>query len=366
MNVPLLDLKAQYRTIEVKIENAIREVLRSQHFIMGPNVTRFEAEIAEYSEVKHAIGVASGSDALLVALMAIGVGPGDEVIVPPYTFFATAGSVARLGARPVFVDILEKTYNIDPALIEAAVTEKTKALIPVHLFGQCADMDAIMKIASKHDLYVIEDAAQSIGSRYKGRAAGSIGQMGCMSFFPSKNLGGFGDGGMITTDDNELAEKARVLRVHGAKPKYFNQVIGVNSRLDALQAAILSVKLARLDEWSMARRRNAAFYDKEFKGTSIGIPFVESYNESIFNQYVINVDQRDELMAYLKEKGIGCEVYYPLSIHRQECFRYLEYEEEAFPVTNRCAERSLAIPVYPELTDHQLRFVSRAILDFYA
>ena len=313
MRVPLLDLSAQYKTIRTEIKKAVDEVFESQQFVLGPWVSQLESQIAAYSEVQHAIGVASGSDALLLALMALDIRPGDEVITTPYTFFATAGSIARLQARTVFVDIDPKTYNIDPDQIEKKITSRTKAIIPVHLYGQCAEMDPILAIAERHHLPVIEDAAQSIGATYKGRKAGSMGAMGCLSFFPSKNLGGAGDGGMILTQDAKLAEKIRILRVHGSKPKYVHQVLGCNSRLDSIQAATLSVKLPYLDEWSRKREENALFYNKQLGHLNqIVVPYIESYNKSVYNQYVIRVPNRDKLLDYLKEKEIGCEVYYPI------------------------------------------------------
>ncbi|TAJ99072.1 MAG: DegT/DnrJ/EryC1/StrS family aminotransferase, partial [Candidatus Manganitrophaceae bacterium] len=316
MRVPLLDLTAQYQTIRPEIQKAVQQVFESQQFILGPAVTKLEEEIATYCKVRHAIGVASGSDALLLALNALGVGPGDEVITSPYTFFATAGSIARLQAKPVFVDIDPKTYNIDPNQIEKKITPRTKAIIPVHLYGQCAEMDSILELSDRRHLPIIEDAAQSIGATYKGRQAGSMGLFGCLSFFPSKNLGGAGDGGMVLTQNGEMAEKIKILRVHGSQPKYYHQVIGCNSRLDSLQAAVLSVKLPHLEEWSRKRRENAEFYNKHLGPLgNVVTPQVESYNKSIYNQYVIRVSQRDQLLNYLREKEIGTEIYYPVPLH---------------------------------------------------
>ena len=376
MNVPLLDLKAQYVGIKAEIRAAIDEVLESQRFILGPKVEALEQQIAAYSGTKYAVGVASGSDALLLALMALDVGPGDEVITTPYTFFATAGSISRLGAVPVFVDIDPRTYNVDPAGVVEKITDRTRAILPVHLFGQMADMDPITEVARKYALKVVEDAAQSIGATYQGRKAGTIGDMGCFSFFPSKNLGGCGDGGMVITNDEEFAERIRVLRVHGSKPKYYHRVVGVNGRLDALQAVVLSVKLPYLDGWSAARRQHAAFYDAAFSdgaadvasltdaSKKVGTPYVEPFNVSIYNQYVLRVEQRDGLMAHLKAHGIGCEIYYPVPLHLQACYRDLGYHEGDFPESERAARETLAIPVYPELTETQQGYVVSQIRAF--
>ena len=363
--IPLLDLKAQYATIKDEIKEAIDEVLESQYFILGPKVEQFEYEIAKYCDVKYAVGVASGSDALLLSMMAIDVGYGDEVITTSYTFFATAGSISRLGAKPVFVDIDPKTYNIDVKCIESRITEKTKAIIPVHLYGQCADMDAIMEIAKKYNLYVIEDAAQAIGSEYKGRKAGSMSDFGCLSFFPSKNLGGYGDGGMVITNDADLAEKVRVLRVHGSKPKYYHSMIGCNSRLDAIQAAVLSVKLRYLDGWSEARIKNAENYNQLFSDIDVITPYTEPYNYHIYNQYIIRVSKRDELQEFLKERNIGTTIYYPVSLHLQECYTDLGYREGDFPESEKAAQETLALPIYSELTEEQQMAVVNAIKEFY-
>jgi len=372
VTVPLLDLKAQYETIKDEIREAIDRVLESQRFIMGPEVEALEEEVAAYSQTKYGIGVSSGTDALLVSLMAIGVGPGDEVITTPYTFFATAGAIARLCAKPVFVDIDPLTYNINPAKIEAAITPRTKAIIPVHLYGQMADMDPIMDIAERYGLYVIEDAAQAIGAEYKGRRAGSIGHLGCFSFFPSKNLGGFGDGGMVVTNDPDLAEKVRVLRVHGAKPKYYHHVVGGNFRLDAIQAAVLRVKLRYLDEWTAARQRNAERYQQLFKETgllegenTIILPYDAGWGRHIYNQFVIRVvEKRDELKTYLRKNGIGCEVYYPVPLHLQQCFLQFGYKKGDFPVSEQAARETLALPVFPELGEKAAKRVIAVIKEF--
>jgi dTDP-4-amino-4,6-dideoxygalactose transaminase len=364
MQVPLLDLKAQYATIGKEIMAAISEVLESQCCIGGPKVAELETKIAEISNCKFAVGVSSGTDAILNSLMSLEIGTGDEVITSPFTFFATAGCINRVGAKPVFVDIDPQTYNINPGLIESAVTKKTKAIMPVHLFGQMADMDPIMDIAKKHGLAVIEDAAQSITSTYKGKKAGSIGTVGCFSFFPSKNLGGIGDGGMIVTNDERLYDRLSIMRNHGSKPKYYHKYIGGNFRLDPIQAAALLVKLPHLDKWSQARRRNAAYYGRKFPGTAVTTPYVSPDCVSIYNQYVIRVPKRDELVKLLKAQNIGCEIYYPVPLHLQECFSYLGYKQGAFPEAEKAAKEVLAIPVYPELTDKMKDYVVETILSF--
>lgn len=391
MNVPLLDLKAQYRSIKPDIDAAIAAVVESQYFILGPVVERFEKACAAYCRTPHAIGVASGTDALLISLMAENIGPGDEVITTPYTFFATAGSIARTGATPVFVDIDPVSFNIDPALIEAKVTSKTKAIMPVHLYGQCADMDPIMDVARRHKLVVIEDAAQAIGSEYTGRRAGSMGDYGCFSFFPSKNLGGFGDGGLVTALDAAKAERLAILRVHGSKPKYYHKFIGGNFRLDALQAAVLEVKLKHLDSWTAARQRNAARYDRLFAEAGlvndpVGLPQVsgvrcqasnhphpdtrnptpETCSRHIFNQYCIRVPRRDDVQKHLAAQGIGTEVYYPVPLHLQECFTYLGHQPGDFPHSEAAAKETLALPIYPEVTDEQAAFVVETIAKCFA
>ena len=367
--VPLLDLKAQYRPLRDEIREAIDRVLESQHFILGPEVTALEEEIAAYSQCDYGIGVSSGTDALLVALMALEIKPGDEVITTPYSFFATAGSIARLGATPVFVDIDPQTYNIDPAKIEAKITPRTRAIIPVHLYGQMAEMDSIMEIARRHNLAVIEDAAQAIGAEYRGRRAGSIGDLGCFSFFPSKNLGGVGDGGMVVTNDAALAERVRILRAHGSSPKYYHKFIGGNFRLDALQAAVLRVKLQYLDEWTAARQRNAAAYRRLFAGHSgesqIRLPADSVDGRHIYNQFVIRVPRRDDLLAFLKSRQIGSAIYYPLPLHLQECFAPLGYRPGDFPVSEAAARETLALPIYPELTETMLEQVAAAVVAFY-
>jgi dTDP-4-amino-4,6-dideoxygalactose transaminase len=397
-SVPLLDLKAQYATIRDEVREALDRVADSQHFILGPEVEALEREVAEYSNCEYGIGVSSGSDALLVALMAIDLKPGDEVITTPYTFFATAGAVARLGGVPIFVDIDPQTYNIDPAKIEAAITEKTRAIIPVHLYGQMADMNPMMEIARRHRLTVIEDAAQAIGSEYEGQRAGAIGDIGCFSFFPSKNLGGFGDGGMVTTNDAALADRVKLLRNHGYRPKYYNKVVGGNFRLDAIQAAVLRVKLKYLDEWTAARQRNAARYRDLFneaglvidpqsvnsdsaqgstvktaEGQSLPLasvpgvvlPTEPANMRHIYNQFVIRSGRRDELMEYLKQHKIGTEVYYPVPMHRQECFADLGHQENDFPSSECAAAETLALPIYPELTEEHLSSVVNAVTEFY-
>ena len=370
MNVPLLDLKAQYATIKDEINAAVLEVLESQYFILGPKVQECEEAIADYVQCRHAVGVSSGSDALLMCLMAENIGPGDEVITTPFTFFATVGCISRVGAKPVFVDIDPKTYNIDPSLIEKRITEKTKAIIPVHLYGQCADMDPIMAIAKRHGLIVIEDAAQAIGAEYKGRRAGSIGDYGCLSFFPSKNLGCAGDGGMVVTQDEQRAERLETLHAHGSKPKYYHKMIGGNFRLDAIQAAIVLVKLRHLDQWTAGRQANANRYRRLFEESglvrsgSVELPFECSDGRHIYNQFVIRVQRRDELQSYLKEHGVATEVYYPVAMHLQECFAGLGYRESDFVEAERAARESLALPVYPEVTGRQQEYIVNTIQDF--
>lgn len=370
ITIPLLDLKAQYQTIREEIEPVVKEVIESQYFILGPKVKEFEENVAKYCRVPYALGVSSGTDALLIALIALNIQPGDEVITTAYSFFATAGSIARLNAIPVFVDIDPETYNIDPAKIEEKITERTKAIIAVHLYGQMADMDPIMKIAEGHGLYVIEDAAQAIGSEYKdGRRAGSIGHIGCFSFFPSKNLGGFGDGGLVTTKDEELFTKLTYLRNHGAHPKYYHKMIGGNFRLDALQAAVLNVKLRHLDDWTAGRQANADFYDRGIKERGldewITPPVHREGYRHILNQYIIRAKNRDELLKYLKAHNVGCEIYYPVTFNNQECFQYLGYKNGDFPKAEKAAAETLAIPIYPELSDAQKNYVLDTILDFY-
>jgi dTDP-4-amino-4,6-dideoxygalactose transaminase len=364
MQVPLLDLKAQYATIKDEILAAVSEVLESQRCIGGPKVAELEAKIAAVSECKFAVGVSSGTDAIMNSLMSLDIRPDDEIITTPFTFFSTVGCVARLGAKIVFADIDPKTYNIDPEGVKGAVTEKTKAIMPVHLFGQMADMDPIMEVAAEHNLAVIEDAAQSISSTYKGRKAGSIGTVGCFSFFPSKNLGGIGDGGMIVTNDEELYNRLFIMRNHGSKPKYHHRCVGGNFRLDPIQAAALLVKLPHLDEWSAKRRENAAYYEKKFTGTVAGTPYISPDCVTIYNQYVIRVPRRDEVVAHLKANGIGCEIYYPVPMHLQECFSYLGYREGDFPEAEKAAKEVMAIPVYPELTDQMKDVVVDTILSF--
>ena len=364
MHVPLLDLKAQYATIKDEIITAVSEVLQSQQCIGGPKVAELEGKIAALSDCKFAVGVSSGTDAILNSLMSLGIGSGDEVITTPFTFFATAGCIARVDAKPVFVDIEPKSYNINAGLIESAVTKKTKAIMPVHLFGQMADMDPIMKIANKHNLVVIEDAAQSISSTYKGRKAGSIGKTGCFSFFPSKNLGGIGDGGMVVTNDEQLYRRLSIMRNHGSEPKYYHKYIGGNFRLDPIQAAALLVKLPHLDQWSQARRRNAEYYNRKFAGTVIKTPYINPDCVMIYNQYCIRVPRRDEVIAHLHKNNIGCEIYYPVPMHLQECFKYLGYKKGDFPESEKAAREIMAIPIYPELSDEMKKYVAEVILSF--
>lgn len=364
IKVPLLDLRAQYDTIRTEVDAAVQGVMESCHFIGGPEVSALEQEVARYSQTAHAVACASGTDAILLALWTLGIGPGDEVICPAYTFFATAGTIANNGATPVFVDVDPKTYNMDTHLLEAAITPRTKAVVAVSLFGQCCDMPTIKAICDKHQLFLIEDAAQSIGSEWEGKRSGSMSDFGTFSFFPSKNLGGAGDGGMIVTQNAELAEKARLLCNHGAKPKYYHSLVGTNSRLDALQAAILRVKLRHLDRWSEGRAKNAALYNQLFEGSRVGRPYHDARTRHIYNQYVIRVPKRDELKKFLGEKNIGCEVYYPVPLHVQKCFAHLGYKEGSMPVSEAAAAETIALPIYPELSEEQIRYVAQCVRDF--
>ncbi|RPJ16651.1 MAG: DegT/DnrJ/EryC1/StrS family aminotransferase [Desulfobacteraceae bacterium] len=376
MKVPLLDLKSQYRTIKDEILTVTNEIYESQYFILGPHVKKLEEEIAEYCSVKYAIGVSSGTDALIISLMAAGIGPGDSVITSPYTFFATAGSIARVGARPVFADIDPDTYNISPEKISEAVCSmsasersRLKAVMPVHLYGQCADMGPVLELAKKFNLLIIEDAAQAIGSEYKGRRAGSMGHFGCFSFFPSKNLGAFGDGGIVTANADAFYEKLDILRVHGSHPKYYHRYIGGNFRLDALQAAIVSVKMKYLDGWTTARQKNAQRYRKLFEEAGllekIRLP-AERESRHIYNQFIIQVsEKRDELRKHLADAGIGTEVYYPVPLHLQECFSYLGCKRGDMPVSEQAAAGTIALPIYPELTEDMQSYVVEQIKRFY-
>ena len=364
MEVPLLDLKAQFASIKDELLAAVCEVVESQQCIGGPRIAELEREIAGISDCQWAVGVSSGTDAILNCLMSLDIGSGDEVITTPFTFFATAGCIARVGAKPVFVDIEPKTFNINPDLIEPAITKKTKAIIPVHLFGQMADMDPIVEIAGKHNLTVIEDAAQSIGSTYKGRKAGSIGTAGCLSFYPSKNLGAIGDAGMVVTNDEKLYERLVVMRNHGQTGEYNHKYIGGNFRLDAVQAAALLVKLPHLDEWCEARRRHAAYYDEKFAGTIVQTPYVRPDCVSNYYLYCVRVPRRDELAAHLKSKGISCRIYYPLPLHLNECFEYLGHKTGDFPEAEKVAKEIMALPIYPELTEEMKDCVAETILAF--
>lgn len=380
-NVPLLDLRAQYETIRDEMRVAVDRVFDSQHFVLGGEVQMLEEEIARYSQTKFAIGCASGSDALLLALMSCDVGAGDEVITTPFSFFATAGAITRLGAKPVFVDIDERTFNLNPALVSDAVTERTRAIIPVHLYGQCAEMDPILEVSRQGwrqtggenagaPIPIIEDAAQAIGAEDARRRAGSMGTIGCFSFYPSKNLGGAGDGGMLVTNQLEHARRLHMLRVHGEETKYHHQVVGINSRLDALQAAVLRVKLPHLEEWTTARQRKAQQYELMFidAGLSeqIEVPFVRARARHIFHQFVIRVrdGRRDALRDHLRARGVGTDIYYPVPLHLQKCFSFLDYQEGDLPVAELAAKETLALPIYPELTDEQQDYVVGSIAEF--
>ncbi len=385
MHVPLLDLKQQYHALKPELDEALLRVAESQHFILGPEVEKMEVSLCGYLGCKYALGVSSGTDALLLALMALGIQQGDEIIVPTYSFFATAGVVSRLNAIPVFVDNDPISFNIDPKEIEKKISAKTKAIIPVHLYGQSADMNPVMEIAQKHNLKVIEDAAQAIGVQYKdGKKVGTIGDVGCYSFFPSKNLGCFGDGGLVVTNDDELYEMLNIMRVHGGKPKYHHKVIGGNFRIDAIQAAVISVKLPHLDSWSEQRRRNAEIYNSNFIRAGLAdetgkinfdddnkvlLPKAVYENDSlknyhIYNQYIIRIENRDELRKYLSDNNIGTEIYYPIPFHLQECFAKLGYRKGDFPNAEFAADTSLALPIYPELSENQLKYVVQKIAEF--
>jgi dTDP-4-amino-4,6-dideoxygalactose transaminase len=365
MQVPLLDLKAQYAAIRHEIEPVIKDICENQSFILGPTVAAFEEAVAAYCSSKFAVGVSSGSDALLMSLMAIGIKPGDEVITTAFTFFATAGAIVRAGAKPVFVDIDPDTYNIVPSLIAKKITTRTRAIMPVHLYGQVAQMKPIVDIAAKHKLIVIEDACQSIGASQNGIRCGNFGDFGCFSFFPSKNLGGFGDGGLITTNDEKTAATLKLLRDHGQNPRYYYKMVGGNFRLDAIQAAVLNVKLKYLDGWSSKRRQNASHYDKLFANSVIKTPKVDAGNISIYNQYTIAVPQRDQLQAHLTAQKIGSAIYYPVPLHLQECFKGLGCKEGDLPITERCCKEVLSLPVYPELSGEQIEYVAQTVLTFY-
>jgi dTDP-4-amino-4,6-dideoxygalactose transaminase len=370
MEIPLLDLKAQYSSIKEEIDKAIRDVLDKGQFILGRYVQKLEEEVARYSDVKYGIGVASGTDALILALTSLGIGRGDEIITTPFTFIATAEAISRVGARPVFVDIEPRTYNIAPDRLEEvcrqrARSKKLRAILPVHLYGNPCEMNRILKIANKYKLKVIEDAAQAIGAKYKTHLVGGIGNIGCFSFFPSKNLGGFGDGGMVVTNDKTVADKVRILRVHGSSAKYHHSLIGFNSRLDSLQAAILSVKLKKLNEWIVRKRGHARFYNEELKDVVI-IPYTEDWTYPVYQLYVIRIkDKRDSLLRFLQEKGIGSRVYYPVPLHLQKCYKDLGYKEGDFPEAESASRETLALPIYPELTEVQREYVVKAVREFF-
>ncbi|GAA0077778.1 DegT/DnrJ/EryC1/StrS family aminotransferase [Clostridium sp. CTA-5] len=391
MNIPLVDLKAQYKSIKNDADNKVNEVLSSASYIMGKDVIEFEKEAQDYLGVKYAISVGNGTDALVVALMALGIGKGDEVITTPFTFFATAESISFIGATPVFVDVEKDTYNIDPSKIEEKITEKTKAIMPVHIFGQPAKMDEIKKIAEKHKLKVIEDAAQAFGSEYKGKKIGSIGDVGCFSFFPTKNLGCAGDGGMITTSDDNIATIVKALRTHGSGEngqkaynllnnineevkiskghddtvynplKYYNYLIGFNTRLDTIQAALLRVKMNYIDKWNNVRRENARMYDENLKDTSLTLPVTIDEGKSVYNMYVVQSDNREKFVNRLKEKGISTGIYYPVPMHLQKVYKNLGYKEGNMPVAEYLSHRTFAIPIFPELTDDEKRYIIDSI-----
>jgi dTDP-4-amino-4,6-dideoxygalactose transaminase len=393
MNIPLVDLKAQYKTIEDKVIEVVSRELSSANYIMGSDVIKFEKEFAEYMGVKHAISVGNGTDALVIALMACGIGEGDEVITTPFTFFSTAESISFVGATPVFVDVEKDTYNIDPSKIEEKITKKTKAIMPVHIFGQSAKMDEIKGIAKKHNLKIIEDAAQAVGAEYKGKKVGTIGDVGCFSFFPTKNLGCAGDGGIITTSDDDIATIARALRTHGSGEngqraynllngireeiklseehddtvynplKYYNYLIGFNSRLDTIQAAILRIKLQYIDNWNEKRRKNAKVYDEKLKGTDLTLPVIISECKPVYNMYVVQAENREEVINKLKEKGVNTGVYYPVPMHLQKVYKNLSYKEGDLPVAEYLSYRTFAIPIFPELSEEQKDYIIHVLKD---
>lgn len=372
MKVPLLDLSSQYKKVRKEVLEVVKEVCDSQHYVLGKNVSGLESEIAAYCGTKYAIGVASGTDAILLSLMAAGVSAGDKVVTSSFTFFATVGSIVRLGAVPVFADIDPRTFNIDPDNLENLIKSNSKgikAVMPIHLYGQCADMAPINELARKYGLAVIEDAAQSIGAEYRGRRAGSMGSYGCFSFYPTKNLGGMGDGGMITTNNKRIAEVLGMLRVHGSRKRYYHDILGTNSRLDELQAAVLRVKLKHLDGWTKERIVNARRYDALFEKSGLDkfvqTPYIHNDNRSVYNQYVIRVKKRDALRKYLANAGIGSEVYYPVPMHQQKCFKGLGYGRGSLPVTEKAAREVLALPIYAELKPAQQRHVVDTISTFY-
>ncbi len=364
IKVPLVDLKRQYQSIKEEIDSAIQDVLENQAFILGPQVEEFEGLFASYCNTQHAIGVSSGTDALFLALKSLEIGAGDEVITSPFTFFATAEAICNVGAKPVFVDIEPESYNMRPDLIEKFISEKTKAIMPVHLYGQCADMDPILEIAKKHDAKVIEDAAQSVGAEYKGRKSGSMGDFGCFSFFPSKNLGGLGDGGMVTCNSEEFKELIHMLRIHGGKPKNYHTVLGINGRLDTIQASVLIKKLSHLDLWCEKRRQKASYYTEQMKELNLITPKIMDFNKHVFHLYIIRLKERDGLMAHLKANNIGCAAYYPVPQHLQECLSYLGYKEGDLPEAELASRETLALPLFPEITQEEQDYVINTIKDF--
>lgn len=366
MIVPLLDLSAQYEPILKEIKEAINKVIDSNKFILGPEVHEFEDIMKDYLESNFAISCASGTDALILALKGLDIGSGDEVITTPFTFFATAGAIHRVGAKPVFVDIDPDTFNIDPDKIEEKITENTKAIMPVHLYGQPAEMDKILEIAKKHSLKVVEDNAQGVGAKFDDKFAGTFGDVGTLSFFPSKNLGAMGEGGLCLVQNEELAQKIKQLRVHGENPKYFHQYVGINSRLQTIQAAVLKIKIKHLADWSEGRRKNAEIYYKELKDIQqIKLPKIHEKAETLYNQFTVKVNDRDELMEYLKEKNIGCAIYYPRPLHLQECFADLGYKKGDFPESEKVAKEVISLPIYKELTNDQIMYVIDSIKAYY-
>ncbi|MBN2191034.1 MAG: DegT/DnrJ/EryC1/StrS family aminotransferase [Candidatus Aureabacteria bacterium] len=366
MNIPIIDLGKLYNEIKPEIDSAVSKVIADTKFILGPEVCEIEKKIAEYCRSEYAVGCASGTDAILLSLMSLGIEPGDEIITTPFTFFATAGSISRLGAIPVFVDIDPGTFNLNPELVEMKVTNRTKGILPVHLFGQMVDMDPLMDLKKRYNLFIVEDACQSIGAKYKNKIAGSVGDTGCFSFFPTKNLGGFGDGGMLVTNDSDVYEKAKSLRVHGAKDRYFHDYIGINSRLDTIQAAILLAEIKYLDKWTEKRRKNASLYNSLFRGIkNVQIPVDKKYFYHVYNQYTLRVENRPGLVKALEKEGIGYGIYYPLPLHMQNCYKGLGYRKGDFPESEKASEEVLSIPVHPFLTKDLINKIADTVRNFY-
>ncbi|MCK9555669.1 DegT/DnrJ/EryC1/StrS family aminotransferase [bacterium] len=366
MNIPIIDLGKLYKEIKPEIDAAVSKVIADAKFILGPEVSEIEKKIAGYCGSKYAVGCASGTDAILLSLMSLGVEPGDEIITTPFTFFATAGSISRAGAIPVFVDIEPGTFNLNPELVETKITKRTKGILPVHLFGQIVDMDPLINLKKRYNLFIVEDACQAIGAKYKNKIAGSIGDAGCFSFFPTKNLGGFGDGGMLVTDDSDVYEKAKSLRVHGSRDRYYHDYIGINSRLDTIQAAILLAEIKYLDKWTEKRRKNASLYNSLFRGiNSVQLPVEKKYLYHVYNQYTLRVKNRAGLINALEKEEIGYGIYYPLPLHMQDCYKHLGYKKGDFPESEKASEEVISIPVHPFLSKELINKIADTVRNFY-